>query len=150
MEISGVVFREARQEDASSIRRLIWKVRINPSGLDWRRFLVAVDGEGKLLGCGQLKPHSDGSLEMASIAVQPEERRRGIASGVIERLLAQARRPLYLKCAAPMRAFYERFGFHVIEPEEMPPTFRHEWQQVEWIGGHVLRKRGMMLVMKLE
>ncbi len=150
MDIEGVTIRPAERGEAGEIRRLIWKVRINPSGLDWRHFLVAVDEAGKLLGCGQLKPHADGSLEMASIAVQPEVRGRGIASAVIERLLAQAGRPLYLVCAARMQPFYEKFHFEVIGPEEMPPTFRREWQQVEWMTGNLLHRHNMLLVMRLK
>jgi N-acetylglutamate synthase-like GNAT family acetyltransferase len=150
MDIARVVFRPAQPQDAWAIRHLIWKVRINPAGLDWRHFIVAVDDQGRLLGCGQLKPHTDGSREMASIAVQPQQRSRGIASAMIERLLAEAGRPLYLKCADRMQKFYEKFGFQVIMPEEMPPTFRREWQQVDWVSEHLLQRRVRLLVMRLD
>src|SRR5512138_2069609 len=120
--------REARREDASAIRRLIWRVRINPTGLDWRRFLLAVDSQDRLLGCGQLKPHRDASVELASIAVQPACRRQGIAQAIILELLARSGRPVFLDCASPLRPFYEQFGFRVIGPEEMPVSFRRQWR----------------------
>src|SRR3989304_5329525 len=60
--------------DAGAIRSLIFRVGINPRGLDWRRFQVAVDPGGRLVGCGQVKPHADGSRELASIAVPPKGR----------------------------------------------------------------------------
>jgi N-acetylglutamate synthase-like GNAT family acetyltransferase len=76
--------RRARQPDAPAIRRLIRQVGINPLGLDWRRFLIAVDAGGQLVGCGQVKPHADGSLELASIAVQPAW--RGFARAALQPL----------------------------------------------------------------
>ncbi len=114
----------ARASDAASIRRLIHRVHINPMGLDWRRFVLAVDASGNLLGCGQLKPHSKGVLELASIAVAPESRGHGIARAIIERLIAVAPRPLYLTCRSSLGVFYERWGFRVADINEMPAYYR--------------------------
>ncbi|RPI82657.1 MAG: GNAT family N-acetyltransferase, partial [Chloroflexi bacterium] len=61
--------REASQRDFKYIKKLIYSVRINPIGLDWRRFIVATDPEDSILACGQIKRHYDGSRELASIAV---------------------------------------------------------------------------------
>jgi N-acetylglutamate synthase-like GNAT family acetyltransferase len=126
--------RPATAEDASAIRALIRQVGINPLGLDWQRFLLAV-GEndrphtGGCIGCGQLKPHASGVLELASIAVVPEWRRQGVASEIILALLARADQGahlplLYLTCRAGLRLFYEQFGFEVLPPNEMPPYFK--------------------------
>lgn len=114
----------ATQAEAKSIHKLIHSVGINPMDLDWRRFLIAADGQGRVLGCGQVKPHGDGTRELASIAVWPEYRRRGIARALIQRLLAENPPPLYLTCLAPMQPFYEPFGFRVLAPDEMSPYFR--------------------------
>ena len=64
-------------------------------GLDWRHFIIAVDPENQLIGCGQIKPHRDGSSELASIAVQPEYQGQGIGKALIERLLSETRAPLF-------------------------------------------------------
>jgi len=117
--------RPAAREDAPAIRSLIHAVQINPTGLDWRRFLVAVTPQGNLLGCGQIKLHSDGSRELASIAVQRQARGQGVARAVIEALLdLDPQRPLYLMCRARLKSLYVIFGFHVIGLEEMPPHFQ--------------------------
>ncbi len=92
--------------------------------LDWRRFVVAVDRFGKMRGCGQLKPHGKDVIELASIAVEPDDRGKGIARLIIEYLLAQAPRPLYLTCRSSLGPFYEKWGFHAIESNEMPAYFR--------------------------
>lgn len=116
--------RPATRDDFPAIRALIFAVRINPMGLDWRRFVLAVDSQEELIGCGQVKPHQDGSLELASIAVTPGWRGQGVARAVIEGLIADHPRPLYLTCRARLGPFYVKFGFRSIEEKEMPAYFR--------------------------
>jgi predicted N-acetyltransferase YhbS len=113
---------------------LIWRVGINPFGLNWRRFLVAVDGEDRVIGSGQIKPHGDGPRELASIAVQPEWQGQGIGREIIERLLSENPLPLYLTCRPRMAPYYERFGFRVLSPEEMPSYFRRIYQVVSFFS----------------
>ena len=115
--------RPALESESAQIKDLIHLVGINPMGLDWKRFLVAVEGSGRVIGCGQIKPHGADILELASIAVPPEFRGRGIARRIIEALLAQNPRPLYLMCAEHNGPMYEKFGFRQIESDEMPKYF---------------------------
>jgi N-acetylglutamate synthase-like GNAT family acetyltransferase len=120
--------RPAIQNDARAIQRLVRAARINPLGLDWRRFVVAVDPVGEVIGCGQVKLHREraGAVvrELASIAVQPEWRGQGVASAVIHNLLASETLPIYLTCRASLGSFYERFGFRTIPEAKMPAYFR--------------------------
>lgn len=125
--------RPATPDDARAIRSLIWQVGINPTGLNWRRFQVAVDETGRVIGCGQIKPHSDGTNELASIAVLPPQRGQGVARALIEALLAAAPSPLYLTCRASLRPLYEKFGFGVLPPEQMSPYFRRVWRVFRWL-----------------
>ncbi len=122
--MADFTLRPATENDSGAIRDLIHRVEINPMDLDWRRFVVAIDGSGRMLGCGQLKPHGSDVIELASIAVEPEFHHRGIARMIIEHLIARAPRPLYLTCRSGLGPFYERWGFRSIGPEEMPPYFR--------------------------
>jgi ribosomal protein S18 acetylase RimI-like enzyme len=125
MYLAEFTVRPATREDFPAIRSLIYTVRINPTGLGWRRFLVAVTPQGKLLGCGQIKLHADGSREMASIAVQEQARGNGVAQAVIEALiLLEPQRPIYGMCRARLKLLYIKFGCHAIELDEMPPYFR--------------------------
>lgn len=119
------VIRPATRQDFSEIRALIHAVSINPTGLDWRRFLVAMTPDNTFLGCGQIKPHSDGSLELASIAVHESARGQGVARAIIQALLErETTRPLYLMCRARLEPLYIKFGFHAIGPEDMPVYFK--------------------------
>jgi N-acetylglutamate synthase-like GNAT family acetyltransferase len=118
------VLRPAVQADFPAIRGLIHAVNINPTGLDWRRFFIAVNPAGELVGCGQVKPHRDGSRELASIAVVPQMRGNGVARVIIERLLAEHTGVLYLTCRAHLGPFYSKFGFRIAKQRETPRYFR--------------------------
>jgi N-acetylglutamate synthase-like GNAT family acetyltransferase len=136
-------------KDFPAIRGLILDVHINPTGLDWRHFLVAVTPEDELIGCGQIKPHFDGSRELASIAVQEQVRGQGVARAVIQELLARETiRPLFLMCRARLESLYEKFGFYPIGPKEMPAYFRRI-SYVERIFNSKARPEDRLSVMKL-
>jgi N-acetylglutamate synthase-like GNAT family acetyltransferase len=138
--------RPAVKEDATAIRTLIRAALINPLGIHWPRFIIAVDEENRLIGCGQVKVHRDGSRELASIAVAPAWRKQGVASAVIERLLAKHAPPLYLTCRPQLGPFYERFGFRVIPQDEMPAYFHRVHRLVNWLNRISIRKRGLLVM----
>ena len=139
--------RPATADDSFAIKDLIHRVGINPMDLDWRRFVIAVDGSGKMLGCGQLKPHGKDVIELASIAVEPSHQHQGIAHVIIEYLIGQGPRPLYLTCRSRLGSFYEKWGFRSIEPAEMPAYFRRLSRLVNAMAAFMNDK---MLVMKLK
>ncbi len=132
--VPAVILRPARAEDQAAIRQIVREARINPTGLDWRRFVVAED-DGQIVATGQIKPHRDGSRELASIATRPAYQRRGLASALIRGLLADCAPPLYLVCAAHNAGFYPRFGFRPIPPGEMPPYFRRMHRLINLLAG---------------
>jgi N-acetylglutamate synthase-like GNAT family acetyltransferase len=140
--------RPAREAEAAAIKELIHMVGINPTGLDWKRFLVAVDAAGQVLACGQVKPHGQEILELASIATHPDHRGRGLARNIIEALLENTPRPLYLMCIAHNGPMYEKFGFAAIDVEQMPRYFRRIKKLFD--VANVIRRSEELLVMKLE
>jgi N-acetylglutamate synthase-like GNAT family acetyltransferase len=138
--------RPARQDEFSEIRRLIRQVGINPTGLDWRRFVVAVDAADQMIGCGQIKPHDGGILELASIAVKPNWRERGVARAIIEHLLDENQGTLYLTCRARLGPLYERFGFRSLRKEEMPDHYRRLYRLAETLQSLRILKEGMLVM----
>lgn len=141
--------RPARKTDAAQIQDLIHLVGINPMGLDWKCFVVAVDDRDEMIGCGQLKPHGQEALELASIAVYPKHQGNGIARLIIEHLLKESPRPLYLMCESSLGPFYEKFGFQAVPYEEMPRYF----QRMSKLAGLVTilaRRQERLLIMKLQ
>lgn len=131
--VSAYFLRLATQADQRSIRQLIREAKINPLDIKWDRFILAVNAEGEVIGCGQIKSHWDGSLELASIAVKAGWRRQGIAHALIHALLNKHSATLYLTCRASLETFYQSFGFQRLEPEEMSPYFRILHQLSRWL-----------------
>jgi len=141
--------RPARESEERRIKDLIQLTGINPIGLDWKRFVVAVNEQDEMIACGQLKPHGADILELASLAVYPEHRGKGIARAIIEHLLKDSPRPLYLMCESSLGSLYEKFGFRGIVYDEMPRYF----QRISKLAGLVTtlaRRQERLLVMKLQ
>ncbi len=119
----AVVIRPGVAADQFAIKMIVRAAWLNPTGLDWPRFLVAEASDG-LIGVGQVKPHRDGSRELASIAVVPEWQGQGVGTAIVRELLASEAGVLHLMCVSTNAPFYERFGFRRIDRHEMPPYFR--------------------------
>lgn len=118
-------------------------------GLDWKRFVVAVDSRDQIIATGQIKPHGRDIHELASIAVVPEYRGQGLARAIMEHLLQESPRPLYLTCISSLEPLYQKFGFYSIDYDEMPRYF----QRISKLVGLVFllaSRDEKLLVMKLK
>jgi N-acetylglutamate synthase-like GNAT family acetyltransferase len=143
-----ITLRPATAADQPRIVQMIREAQINPMGLHWQNFVLAVDDEaGRVIGTGQIKPHGDGSRELASIYVEPAHQQRGIAHQIIQHLIAHSAGTLYLTCMSSMGTFYERFGFRAVTVDEMTPYFRRLMRVVRLVRIFV-RGDETLLVMK--
>ena len=142
--------RPANEEDAATIRKLVRIGQINPTGLNWERFVVAEDGDGQVIGCCQVKPHRDGSNELASMVVHPDWRGQGIARKLIEHFLSAYEGDLYLMCRSNLGPMYEKFGFQTVPRDELPRYFQRimrlmgvfEIMRSEGEGGLIMKRTG--------
>lgn len=142
LEVAGYAFRAATADDLPTIQRIIKEAQINPMGLAWERFLIlelpastlpdalpAATPAERIVGIGQIKPHDDGSRELASIAVIPAHQGKGLGAAIVQALIARYEgdnptEPLYLMCRPPLQTFYQRFGFVRSETAELPRYFK--------------------------
>jgi amino-acid N-acetyltransferase len=115
--------RPADAADQPAITAIVYAARINPRDLDWRRFLVAEE-QGRVVGVAQVRPHSDGSRELASLAVIRERRAQGVGGALVRALLAREPGPVHLMCMDWLEPYYQRFGFRRLGRAELPPAFR--------------------------
>ncbi len=138
------IVRPAAKEDIPAIYKLILEGKVNFTGLDWERFVLAVAPGGEVIGCGQIKPHRDGSQELASIAVTAAWQRRGVAHTIIEHLMGGYDGPLYLMCQSSLGSLYEKFGFMTLTEDQMPRYFRRISKLVAFV--EPLRQRGETLL----
>lgn len=118
-----IEIRPAVEADGATIRSMVREARLVPTNLHWSRFLVAEEGE-LIVGIQQVKVHKGGTREVASRAVRPQFRRRGIGTELMRAALARKSGPLYLRCNEKWARYYERFGFRRVEPTGLPADFR--------------------------
>jgi GNAT superfamily N-acetyltransferase len=132
VRLADFSIRPGSEADFPLIEGLVRQTRLNPAGLDWRHFVVAFSVDGDFMGCGQVKPHgrnlpvpTAGTVrELASIAVRKRYRGLGVASAMIDALLAAHPRPVYLMCRSGLMPFYENFGFKILLGDDVPKYFR--------------------------
>lgn len=104
---------------------MVRQAQLNPLGLDRQRFTVAVDGDDHIIGCVQIKPHCDGSRELASLVVAPECRQQGVGGLLVQHAMNEAGPPLWLMCRLSLTRYYRQFGFRKVKDgARMPPYFR--------------------------
>jgi len=143
--------RKATKNDSGFIRQLILRVGINPLGLKWRRFVVAVNENGVKIGCAQVKFHKDGSRELASVAVVPFYRHQGVAETMILEIIKDQKPPIYLTCRSSLVTFYERFGFiEISDLSIMPAYFRKVKRVFTWLEKKKWVERLAVMVWKGE
>ena len=105
-----VAIRSAVPADQEAIRALVKGERLNPMGIDWPNFLVAVGTQG-IVGAVQLRKHPDGSRELGSLVVAPEARGLGIAARLIDALVTDHDGPVQMITGAQHAAHYQRWVF---------------------------------------
>ncbi|HXV61712.1 MAG TPA: arsenic resistance N-acetyltransferase ArsN2 [Vicinamibacteria bacterium] len=86
-------------------------------------FLVARNGEGRLVGCIGIEKYEDVGL-LRSLAVRAGERRAGVGRCLVERLLEEARaneiHSMFL-LTTTAEWYFPRFGFQRIGRDEVDP-----------------------------
>ncbi len=143
--VQQVLLRAAQPRDMRRIRAIIRRARINRLGLRWRRFTVAVSGM-QIIGCVQLKPHRDGTVELASLAVERDWRGRGIGEQLVADCVARHANALHLMCTHKLVAYYLRLGFAVVALPDLPPYFRRLMRVLAVVAPRAI-KRSRIVVM---
>jgi len=150
-----ILIRQATEADFATIKMFIRKARINPTGLHWRRFTVAIASFARsgnviseVIGCIQLKPVPGDLVELASLVVRNDFRGQGIARKLIEHILADSPRPLFLTCRSGLKNFYEKFGFVTMSAKEAPRYYRR-LQRLVRVFTKMTHRNETLLVMKL-
>lgn len=127
MNAADVRIRSATKEDQSVIRKLVHGEHLNPNGLNWSNFLVAALGD-RIIGAVQMRKHSDGSHELGSLVVSKDARGYGVASRLIDRMLAAEPGPVWMITAQVWAGTYTHWGFQPIEPQSAPIKVRRNYR----------------------
>ena len=119
------IIRQAEKGDMTAIEQLVHSNHLNPNRLNWKRFIVITDEKDTLIGCGQIKPHFDGSYELASLVVEQSRRSLSLIKDFLIALLENS--PSNLIWAIIDRNYipFRRYGVRQIkERSQMPLYFR--------------------------
>ena len=119
------IIRQAERKDLPAIEQLVHSNQLNPNRLNWKRFIVATDEKDTLIGCGQIKPHFDGSYELASLVVEQNRRSLGLIKdfliALLERSPSNSVWAIIDKNHIPLRRYGVR---QVKERSQMPLYFK--------------------------
>jgi N-acetylglutamate synthase-like GNAT family acetyltransferase len=124
----AIKIRAARREERWLIIRRIFREGLDPTKLDWRRFVVAEGTDSAILGFAQMKDLGGGVQEFGSLVVEPHVRGQGIGRALLAHLIKVTPTPIYLLCAGKNVAYYRQFGFREIHADEMPVPLRRKWR----------------------
>jgi amino-acid N-acetyltransferase len=127
MDQHAIGFRPATEQDQRAIKALVHSERLNPTGINWPNFVVAAMAD-RVVGAVQLRKHADGSRELGSLVVASDMRGSGVASRLIDRLLADEREPIWMITNEIYAEAYARWGFERIEPAAAPVKVRFNWR----------------------
>lgn len=146
-----IYIRRAVECDQPAIKTLIREAGINPFHLHWQNFIVAQASQG-VVGCGQLRPHGDGSAELASLAVRQDWQGRGIGAALMQTLISTSAGGLFLMCEGRMQPYYEAFGFEVVSAGELPREMRFFFglgQAFTWAARTLFGQPARIVAMRL-
>ena len=126
---------------------MVRQARLNPAGLQWQSFVVG-EADGRPVGVAQVRLHQDGTKELASLVVDPSERGRGIATGMVDSLLAEETSPVYVLLDRRYVDHFARWGFSQVEPTDLPRSISRNYRigQVVTTVGSVLRRERVRIV----
>ena len=86
------------------------------------RFVVAVDGRGSIVACGELAPLSPTLAEIRSLVVAEKRRSRGIGRQIVDELRSRARAAGYddLCVFAHQPGYFAHMGFSIVPHTWLP------------------------------
>jgi N-acetylglutamate synthase-like GNAT family acetyltransferase len=130
----AIVIQPATAGDQAAITALVRSERLNPNGIRWEHFLVAKDG-ARLIGAAQIRCHRDGSRELGSLVVAPDNRRAGLAGRLISALLSAQNGPVYMVTGRAHAAHFARWGFEPVRPSGAPKCVLRNYCLGQIAGG---------------
>lgn len=123
----GCTLRKATSKDASSIRWLVFKAKLDPTQLKWQQFWI-IEFEKNIIACGQLRNFNE-AQELGSLVVEKNWRSRGLGSLIAEHLINQAIQPLYLECLGNnLVNYYQKLGFVSVDFKNLPLSLKSKFK----------------------
>jgi GNAT superfamily N-acetyltransferase len=87
-------------------------------GKDYSDFWI-IDYNGSTVGCAELRIQKRYSV-VFNLCIKKIYRHQKLGSCMVEHLINEAKKPVYLSCDRELIPFYTRFGFAIVHPENLP------------------------------
>lgn len=125
----NIKYRKANLEDTPLILDILNSASGDIEDIKAEQFLIAED-KNKIVGCVRIK-NINNFLMLASLAVLPDYRKKGIGSALVTRVIGgNAKRPVYLFCNVKNKSFYEKFGFKTVKNGDIPENLRKDYNDL--------------------
>ncbi|WP_254172766.1 GNAT family N-acetyltransferase [Planktothrix pseudagardhii] len=127
----GCVLRPATPQDSLKILWLVLKDMLDPTQLRWQQFWV-IESHKQIIACGQLRQFTDVE-ELGSLVVSRAWRGKSLGAILVEHLIQESTKPLYLECLGQNLAnFYTRFGFIPVDFSALPTSIKPKFGISNW------------------
>lgn len=116
--LMNVTIRPASPDDMPFITECIDRFKLDDEDLNYRQFVVAVDGN-EIVGFGRIRPHKE-VYELGCVGVIESRRNQGIGRIIVEHLVnVFPSDDVYI--TTDLIRYFERLGFRHVEsgPEEL-------------------------------
>ena len=109
---------------------------------------MVAERDGHAVGVAQLRRHSDGATELASLVVEPEVRGHGIAGRMVDALLIDEQMPVYTLIDRRFADHFTRWGFTPVDPGRLPRSIARVYRigRVVTAVGSVLLAGGPLVL----
>ena len=106
----NLTFKTPNNKEFEQIQQFIHEYELDNRELKAEEFSIALRNN-ELTGFGRLRIHSD-CIELCSLGVVTNKRKQGIGKAIVNELLKQKTKNIYLVCIIP--DFFIPFGFKII------------------------------------
>lgn len=128
---NSCVLRPATPQDRMAILLLVLKALLDPTQLRWQQFWV-IESHNQIIACGQLRQFNDVE-ELGSLVVSRAWRGKGLGAILVQHLIQESTKPLYLECVGKrLASFYARFGFVPVEFSDLPASLKPKLGISNW------------------
>jgi amino-acid N-acetyltransferase len=120
-----MVFKQPDTKEFEQVMQLVEELWLDNETMQPEQFQILSDN-GKVIAFGRLREYAD-ATELCSVGVIKEFQNRKLGTEMVNHLLSQAKRDVYLVTIVP--GFFAKLGFKPVE--KLPAPIQYKFQRCE-------------------